>query len=555
MMSYLNENMPRHIQSFRRGTLRPNSVPDRSIMIASRRRRRKRRRAALTNGVVPNGDSGSVPDEPNWVSQGKAALQQFVDDLQERVAAVEVPSSPSTSVSESSPAAALPNYEAVLSAAPKPKRRLVRGPRGMKQAAANGRTADGPRERTASSTMIASAEKQQRSLEFMTPAQNGAGTSSDRTTPAAPPSTTATKTATPARSTARRSSSSAGPRPPNAYSFDDFTKMFGLPNTSAPPDLSAEIEAAKQNDIDSMEKALIDKAIAEAAAVAYEQGIELPPNTRMPEDFRLWFKTIASKGPWRSRSFQYQDPDKTDLADPELVSKKYHDDHCLAPPDDGKGMPEFAERACCRGFNCEAYAMWNDEIHGKPGEGDRFVCKAYLLPSELYAWKKGDTAYPTEPRMCLLCLRCFTHWMFYVISQSGRPLFRARNHPAGEPDNSIAGSPPIIPPAPPGSRRSALDLDDDELEHDEPTLLDERLFPPNAIINIDTVKVGTSDGYTRAACLSAPSNQRFGICGNVIAFSRANYFYGKKTDEEGGGPCIIQRGLGFQNTSLGDASL
>ena len=100
----------------------------------------------------------------------------------------------------------------------------------------------------------------------------------------------------------------------------------------------------------------------------------------------------------------------------ETVSRKYCEDFLRQPKGDNYG-----ERQCRRGPTCVFVLMatrFPDSLENYTSE-DGFVCREFLLPSQLEKWK-AEKSLPQERRLCLGCNRLYTCFWVYLNLSRGR---------------------------------------------------------------------------------------------------------------------------------------
>jgi hypothetical protein len=103
----------------------------------------------------------------------------------------------------------------------------------------------------------------------------------------------------------------------------------------------------------------------------------------------------------------------------EIVPKS-HDDLFLAPPNQ-----EIGERPCCLGNRC--ISVWLARWRYGDATDFAFICKEFLLPSQLETFKQKGTL-PSPPGKCLLCTRYVQNYIYRC----------ARADPTFKPDTKIA---------------------------------------------------------------------------------------------------------------------
>ncbi len=118
---------------------------------------------------------------------------------------------------------------------------------------------------------------------------------------------------------------------------------------------------------------------------------------------------------------------KIDFEKIEKCTRAYCEDF-LREPKDKEG--KYGERFCKRGEYCICYLMatrYPDPIENvKPQDG--FICREFLLPSELENWKKSKFL-PEQEQLCLVCNRLFTTFWYYLYRwKNEEPVEIIQNH-------------------------------------------------------------------------------------------------------------------------------
>ena len=100
----------------------------------------------------------------------------------------------------------------------------------------------------------------------------------------------------------------------------------------------------------------------------------------------------------------------------EHVSRKYCEDFLRQPKGDNYG-----ERQCRKGPMCVFVLMatrFPDSLENYTSE-DGFVCREFLLPTQLEKWKT-EKILPQERRLCLGCNRLYTCYWYYINVRRGK---------------------------------------------------------------------------------------------------------------------------------------
>lgn len=95
------------------------------------------------------------------------------------------------------------------------------------------------------------------------------------------------------------------------------------------------------------------------------------------------------------------------IPDLEEVGKE-HDDQFLS-----EAKAEIGERPCVCGQRCLANHM--AKIRYGPDTNKGFVCKEFLLPSQLRDFLDGKGLPPVQQK-CLLCSRYWMHYIYILVS-------------------------------------------------------------------------------------------------------------------------------------------
>jgi len=149
--------------------------------------------------------------------------------------------------------------------------------------------------------------------------------------------------------------------------------------------LMSEIPKIKQTIVQ-----VVDAFPSEEAKIIAEQNFlenkQKPLNMKDAKtvfDFE-YLRRILKQAPLRSLYITRDTKDCLNRSKVETVSREYEDNFLREPQNN--------ERACPLGSACESFEMGN------------FVCREFLLPSQLATYTKDGTL-PQYPQICLLCRR------------------------------------------------------------------------------------------------------------------------------------------------------